>query len=28
LTIVNGEKSVAEINSEISDLIEVIKGWL
>ena len=26
LTIVNGEKSVAEINSEISDLIETIKG--
>jgi len=28
LTIVNGERSVAEINSEISDLIEGIKGWL
>jgi len=26
LTIVNGERSVAEINSEISDLIEGIKG--
>ena len=28
LTIVNGEKSVNEINIEISDLIEGIKGWL
>ena len=26
LTIVNGEKSVAEINSEISDLIDALKG--
>ena len=28
LTVVNGEKSITEINTEISDLIEGFKGWL
>ena len=28
LSVVNGERSIKEINSEISALIEAIKGWL
>ena len=28
LTVVNGEKPITEINTEISDLIEGFKGWL
>ena len=28
LSVVNGERSITEINSEISALIEAIKGWL
>jgi hypothetical protein len=28
LKVVNGEGSIDEINNEISDLIEGIKGWL
>ena len=28
LTLVNGEKPITEINTEISDLIEGFKGWL
>ncbi len=28
LRVVNGERSISEINSEISALIEAIKGWL
>ena len=28
LKVVNGETSIADINSEISALIEVVKGWL
>ena len=28
LTVVNGEKPIAEISDEISDLIEGFKGWL
>ena len=28
LRVVNGERSITEINSEISALIEAIKGWL
>jgi hypothetical protein len=28
LKVVNGETSITEINSEISGLIEGIKGWL
>ncbi len=28
LTVVNGEKPITEISNEISDLIEVFKGWL
>ena len=26
--VVNGEAGITEINSEISDLIDAIKGWL
>ena len=28
LKVINGEASITEINNEISDLIETIKGWL
>ena len=28
LKVVNGEASITEINSEISGIIESIKGWL
>ena len=28
LKFVNGEAGISEINSEISDLIDTIKGWL
>ena len=28
LKVVNGESTISEINSEISDLIDTIKGWL